>query len=80
MFRYPLTATGLKWIWVVLPLTAVFVWLFNSYKLGKFRRKNPTEIKHESISMKNRFRSSIGNILIGLAIIIVLAMILSLSA
>ena len=80
MFRYPLTATGLKWIWIVLPVTAVFVWLFNSYKLGKFRRKKTTEIKHERISTKNPFYSSISSILIGLSIIIVLAMILSLSA
>ena len=46
MFRYPLTATGLKWIWLAILITAAFVWLFNSYKLGKFRRKKQTDFSN----------------------------------
>ena len=39
MFRYPLSDAGMKGALIAIPFVFIFVWLFNSYKLGMFGNK-----------------------------------------
>lgn len=50
--KYPLTQTGLQAAPIVIVLVLLFVWLFNSWQLGKFGRpKNFDANKHKRNSM-----------------------------
>ena len=41
MFLRPHTELGLKGGFIAIPIVLLFVWIFNSYQLGKFGNKKP---------------------------------------
>ena len=41
MFMFPKTELGMKAGIIAVPLVCIFVWLFNSYKIGRLGGKKP---------------------------------------
>lgn len=40
MFRHHLpTEASLEWSYIIIPVVLLGVWLFNAYKMGKFKKK-----------------------------------------
>ena len=64
---YPHTSTGLLAGFIAIPFVVLFVWLFNSYKLGKFGKA-----KQSPVNTNSKFYS-----VVILAFIIVMVCILS---
>lgn len=62
---------------VIIPIVAVFVWVFNAYRLGRFQKPQPTEPEDVQRQQARQRSLSIGVSLFGAALCILLLILYS---